>query len=247
MRGGARAAALTAALGLAAGAAYARWLKPYHDRWGASLDEVEAELPGDDLCPDAAGQVTRAISIDASPADVWPWLLQIGADRGGFYSYDWLENLFGLRIHSADRIVEHWQRLAVGDLVYASAGRTGGWSVAAIVPERALVLQAADVRTGRPLRRQEPPGWEFQWTFALRAYDDRWTRLLVRERVAFGNRCMRFFMAPVETVSFVMTRRMLIGIKERAEKAARRAEQDVVTSAADRGTYDPADAPTDVE
>lgn len=170
--------------------------------------------------PDPIAQLTRAISIDASPAEVWPWLLQIGADRGGFYSYDWLENLFGLRIHSADRIVEHWQDLAVGDLVYASADRSGGWYVAAVVPERALVLQMADARTRRPLRRDDPRGWEFQWTFALQEHGDRWTRLLVRERVAFGNRRMRFLMAPLGTVSFVMTRRMLKGIKERVERDA---------------------------
>lgn len=244
MRGDLRAvAAAAAAVGLAAGGAYARWLKPYHDRWGASLDEIEAALPGDDLCPDPSAQITRAISIDAAPADVWPWLLQIGADRGGFYSYDRLENLFGLRIHSADRIIDHWQQLAVGDLVYASADRTGGWSVVALVPERALVLQVADVRTGRPLRREDPPGWEFQWTFALQSYDDRWTRLLVRERVAFGNRRMRLLMAPAGTVSFVMTRRMLIGIKERVE-GARRARGDGGNPAADDR---PAGVPTVVE
>lgn len=216
MRRDASAFLVTAAVGIAAGGAYARWLKPHHDRWGASRDEVDAALPGDELLPEPADQLTRAISIDAPPAEVWPWLLQIGADRGGFYSYDWLENLFGLRIHSADHIVEEWQDLAVGDLVYASRDRGGGWYVAAIVPEQAMVLQVADVHTGRPLRRDDPPGWQFQWTFALHGYG-RWTRLLVRERVAFGNRRMRFLMAPVGTVSFVMTRRMMKGIKQRVE------------------------------
>jgi hypothetical protein len=176
--------------------------------------------------PEPAAQLTRAISIEASAAEVWPWLLQIGADRAGFYSYDRLENLFGLRIHSADRIIDHWQHLAVGDLVYASADRTGGWSVVSIVPERALVLQAADVRTGRPMRRDNPPGWEFQWTFALQEHGDRWTRLLVRERVAFGTRLMRLLMTPVGSVSFVMTRRMMLGIKERVEREAAKARRD---------------------
>lgn len=122
--------ARTAAAGIAASAAaaaivYRRVIEPWHQRWGAIDDEVAAELPGDDLVPEPASQITRAITIAAPPAAVWPWLVQIGADRAGFYSYDWLENLFGLRIHSADRIVDDWQELAVGDFVAASRSRSG--------------------------------------------------------------------------------------------------------------------------
>lgn len=201
-----------------AGAAYVRWVKPGHDRWGASDAEVDAVLPGDDLLPGPEAQVTRAITVDAAPAEVWRWIVQIGADRAGFYSYDWLENLIGLQIHSADRIVERWQHLTVGDIVYASRDRSGGWYVAALEPERFLVLQVADLRAGRALSRDEPPGWEFQWTFVLRDDNRGGTRLLVRERVAFGNLAMRLAMAPVGTISFVMTRRMLLGVKQRAEQ-----------------------------
>ena len=136
----------------------------------------------------------------------------------GFYSYDWLENLFALGIHSADRIVPEWQQREVGDLVYADAKGSGGWYVMAVEPDRVLVLMVADVRTGHPVRRSEPPWWEFAWTFALCAAPDGTTRLLVRERVAFGRLFVRLAMAPVGVVSFVMTRKTMLGIKARAER-----------------------------
>lgn len=206
-------------LGLVAGACYARWLKPRQDRWGATEEEVRAPLPGDELLPDPDAQNTRAITIDAPPGAVWPWLVQIGADKAGFYSYDWLEDAFGLGIHSADRVVEEWQRLEVGDIVYAARNRGGGWYVVDVRPGEALVLQMADLAQGRPLRRGTA-AWEFQWTFALRDLGDGRTRLLVRERVGFSTPTVRLLMAPAGPVSFVMTRRMLLGIKQRVERQA---------------------------
>lgn len=192
-------------------------VRPWHENWGATDDEVSGTLPGDELVREPASQGTRAITIDAAPSDVWPWIVQLGADRGGFYSYDWLENLFRLGIHSADRIVPEWQRRSVGELVHGNATGTGGWYVMDVRPNEALVLQTADVRAGRPARREEGFKWEFLWTFALRAGGDGSTRLLVRERVGFGSRLTRLVMAPVGIVSFLMTRKMLRGVKARAE------------------------------
>jgi hypothetical protein len=208
--------------GLAATAgviAYERFGRSRQERWGATDDEVAAPLVGDEHVTEPAMQVTRAITIDAPPAAVWPWVAQLGADRGGFYSYDRLENLFGLGIHSADHVVEEWQDVHVGDIVYASRSRTGGWLVVECRPGEALVLQVADVASRRPLGRDEKLGWEFLWTFALVGTEDGRTRLLVRERVAFTNPVTRILMAPVGLVSFVMTRRMLLGIRSRAEAA----------------------------
>ncbi len=199
---------------------YERWVKPWHQRWGATEAERSVTLPGDELVAEPATQLTRALTIDASPDRVWPWIVQLGADRGGFYSYDWLENLFGLKIHSADQIVQTWQRLRVGDVVYASRDRTGGWIVVDLRPHEALVLKVADLAAGRPLRRDEQLKWEFQWTFALRPTASGGTRLLVRERTAFGSAVARTVMAPVGVVSFVMTRRMMLGIKTRVEGIA---------------------------
>ena len=152
----------------------------------------------------------------------------LGADRGGFYTYDWLEDLFGLGIHSADDVIEEWQDLAVGDVVHADRAGTGGWYVVDLHPNEALVLKVADLAAGRPLRRDEQLRWEFQWTFALRDAPDGATRLLVRERVAFDSALTRTLMAPVGLVSFVMTRGMLLGIRSRVE--SRRARSSPPTT-----------------
>ncbi len=200
----------------ASAAAYARWVKPWQERWGATDEEIALPLPGDGLLREPASQVTRAVTIDASREEVWPWIVQMGADRGGFYTYDLLENLFGLGIHSADEIVDRWQDLQVGDVVHADRAGTGGWYVVDLRPNEALVLQVGDLAAGRPLRRDEKLRWEFQWTFAVRDAPGG-TRLLVRERVAFERTITRMLMAPVGLVSFVMTRGMLLGIRSRAE------------------------------
>ena len=207
-----------AATGGIALAADERVIRPWQERWGATDDEVATALPGDDLTAEPADEHTRAITIDAPPEQIWPWLVQLGADRGGFYSYTWLENVFGLDIHNADEIVPAWQDVSVGDVVWADRGRTGGWIVELIRPNQLLVLKVADVGRRRTARRDEGIGFEFQWTFVLRPLPTGGTRLLVRERVGFGRRVTRWVMAPVGTVSFLMTRRLLLGIKERAER-----------------------------
>lgn len=214
-----------AAVASASVVVYRTVVRPWHETWGATPEEVEGSLPGDELVAEPASQTTRAISIAASPEAVWPWVIQLGADRGGFYTYDWLENLFGLGIHSADQIVPEWQQRAVGDLVHGDAKGTGGWYVAEVRPNDALVLQMANVQAGRPARRDELLRWEFLWTFAVRPGRDGTTRLLVRERVGFDSQVTKLLMAPVGIVSFVMTQRMLRGIKARVEADARGAQR----------------------
>jgi hypothetical protein len=145
--------------------AYHWGLGPWQRAWGATDAELEAALPGDDCTAEPADQITPAITIDAPAERIWPWLVQLGADRGGSYSYDWLEDLFGLRIHGATELVPEWQDLRVGDLVYADRGRSGGWVVVDLVPDRALVMKVADVATRQPVGRSDGLGWEFRWTF----------------------------------------------------------------------------------
>ena len=206
--------------GVATAVAWHRWVTPSHERWGTTGNEARMALPGDEVVVEPAHQVTRAITIDAEPAGVWPWLAQLGADRGGFYSYEWLENLFGLGIRNSDRIVPAWQQREVGDLVYADAKGSGGWYVMEVLPGEALVLQMGDVRAGRPIRRDEKMGLEFSWSFVVRPAADGRSRLLVRERVGFGSPLTRVAMSPIGFVSFVMTQKMLRGIKACAEAVA---------------------------
>lgn len=210
---------LRTAVGLGVGTvlAYRHLLRPWHERWGATDEEVASSLPGDDLVAEPASQTTRAITIEAPVEAVWAWLIQVGAERGGFYSYDWLEDAFGLGIHSAMGLVPEWQQRTVGDVVYGDSKRRGGWYVMDVQPNRALVLQTGDLKHGRPASRSHGAFMEFSWAFVLRDNGDGTTRLLVRERVWLLNPMWRTVMSPVGLVSFVMTQKMMRGIKARAE------------------------------
>ena len=97
---------------------YATLIRPRILRWGATDEEAAERLPGDEVVAQPRYQTTHAVTIHARRSEVWPWLVQLGQGRGGLYSYDWLENLFGLGFRSADRIIPDLQRLAVGDQVW---------------------------------------------------------------------------------------------------------------------------------
>ena len=195
-----------------AAAAYILLARPRLIRWGATDQEFDELLPGDELVPNADLTATRAITIRASADQVWPWLAQLGQGRGGFYSYDFLENLVGADIHSADRIVPELQDLEVGDEILL--GPEFGYDVALLERGRALVL-----RGGFPMENIAPP-YDSTWAFVLRAESDATTRLLVRERYAYKRPWAPLIVEPTETLSFVMSQKMLRGIKARAERAA---------------------------
>jgi hypothetical protein len=181
-------------------------------RWGSTPEELAAALPGDELMPRASTTATRAISVAAAVDDVWPWIAQIGQGRGGFYSYDFLENLIGCDVHNADRVVPEWQSIAVGDAVRLHPDVA--LRVAAVDPGRALVL-----RGGVAMGSAAPP-YDFTWAFAVRAQGDGITRLVVRERYAYTRWWSALLVEPVQLISFVMSRRMLLGIRRRAQDAA---------------------------
>ncbi|WP_236044978.1 hypothetical protein [Haloarcula nitratireducens] len=152
-----------------------------------------------------------AITIDAPPDAIWPWLRQLGQERGGFYSYEWAENLVGLDIHNTDRIVPEWQDLSVGDTIrlgQADRFPDATLEVVELDPERALVLRTPD-----------QPAW-WVWSFTLEPLDDRTTRLLVRSRIRLpGNPAVRIGAQSVlDPVTFVMTYGMLRGLRERTER-----------------------------
>jgi hypothetical protein len=177
-------------------------------------------LPGDDLVPDPDVTTTRAITVRACAADVWPWIAQLGQARGGFYSYDVLENLLGCRIHSAEQIVPEWQAVEVGANVRLHP--KVALTVAGVDPGQALVL-----RGGVPIWNAAPP-YDFTWAFVLRDGSDGTTRLVVRERYGYTRWWASLIVRPAGLVSSVMTRRMLRGIRERAQRSGQSGGHRVV-------------------
>jgi hypothetical protein len=195
-----------------AAAAYVLLARPRLLSWGATELESEEPLPGDDLLAKADLTATRAITIRAPADQVWPWIAQLGQGRGGFYSFDFLENLVGCDIHSADRIVHEWQEVEVGDEVRFAP--EVGLVVALLERGRSFVL-----RGGIPMGNVAPP-YDFTWAFVLRAEPDETTRLLVRERYSYTRPWAFLLVEPTEAVSFVMSQKMLRGVRNRAERAA---------------------------
>jgi len=147
------------------GALYLRLARRAILTWGATSAEGEARLPGDELLEDANGVATRAITIEAPAGCVWPWIAQMGpSPRGGAYTYDWIENLLGLNMHSADRVLPEYQHPQIGD---GFGYGTNKMSFKIVEPEHVLVTQSAD--------------GNWVWTFVLEEQDGS-TRLISRNR-----------------------------------------------------------------
>jgi len=171
--------------------------------WGATPTEAAARLPGDELLEDADGVATRAIDIDAPAAAVWPWIAQMGpAPRGGAYTYDWIENLFGLDMHSTDRVLREFQNPQVGEVLGYGSNRM---RMERVEPGRVLALRSQD--------------GNWAWSFVLCEESGR-TRLISRNRFRLPTLIARLGMIPMEPASLVMERRMLLGIRARAERLA---------------------------
>lgn len=190
-------------------------------RWGATPGEVGDVLPGDEILPRAVMVTTRAVTIDAPPEAVWPWLVQMGQDRGGFYSYDWLESLFGLQFHNATQVVPGWQHLAVGDQMRAApagAGPEAGFTVVRVDPGRAIVTAIGDPERILPLVKAGALRDGGTWAFVLREAGPGRTRLLVRLRATFdAPRPLAWIIERLlEPVHFVMERKQLITLRELA-------------------------------
>ncbi|MDR0285830.1 MAG: hypothetical protein LBI33_13220 [Propionibacteriaceae bacterium] len=202
--------AVTLAAGAVAGmVAATRWQRT----WGTVPAERRAGLPGDSLIPVPRLTATRAITIDAPSERVWPWLVQLGWQRGGFYTFDRVENLFGLGLRSADTINPDWQRLDVGSLVQLADGVA--LRVAVVDQAKTLVL-FGDPST-ETATMAHMPQFSFTWAFVLEPDGAGGSRLIVRERYAWTGVALVPLFAAVEWISFVMSYGMLRGIKDRAE------------------------------
>ncbi|BCW68335.1 hypothetical protein NicSoilB4_30980 [Arthrobacter sp. NicSoilB4] len=214
-------AALAAA---AAAACYVLAVRPRMLNWGASTQEAAGPLPGDELVRAPRMQSTRAVTISAPAAGIWPWLVQLGAGRGGMYSYDLLENAAGPGIRSADRILPEHQRLDVGDVI--PLGPDVGIPVRRLETGSVLALGGTvDPRTGKitsAVAAPAGPRLELGWTFILQPVDPGTTRLLSRTRYDYSPLAVGLVLRPVlEPLQFIMERRMLLGIKSRAEARGR--------------------------
>lgn len=185
--------------------------RPVYVHWGTTAAERAAPLFGDNGQSGGLYRVDHAVTIRAPVDSVWPWLVQLGQDRAGFYSYDWLERLAGDNVHNAERIHPEWQRLEAGDFVRAAqpdylGGRLGdlGWRVKSVLPGRAFVLE----------------NWG---AFVLQPVDSDTTRFFVRTRGEGVATLAGVVLGPISTfmfepAHFIMQRRMMLGIRERAER-----------------------------
>jgi hypothetical protein len=183
-------------------------MRRWFGRWGTTATDRTRVMAGDAAVVDATYSAILATTVNAQPEHIWPWLVQMGYQRGGLYSYDWLDRLFGyLDCPSARVILPQFQQLAVGDEIPIGRGR--GFPVTAIEPYQALVLSG----TG--------DGFAWLWEFGLYPLDERRTRLVSRNRVRVPRTVGSWlFMRLIEPAAFLMTRRMLLGLKHRAEALA---------------------------
>lgn len=199
-----------------AGAALATWLATgRHLRWGAAPAEVTATLPGDDLILDATMTATRAITIAAPPDRVWPWVAQLGQERGGFYTSTLVETAFGCRVTNADTVVEEWQRPQVGDSFRLHPDLA--LRIGVVASGEALVATSVGLAP-----RQAGPAapFDFSWAFVVRPARDM-TRLVVRERYRPHTTAAVALVRGCGPVATVMTIGLLRGIRQRAEAAPR--------------------------
>lgn len=191
-----RAAAILTAAGVLAPVIDHGIVRPWLRRWGATADERARRLPGDqDTTP--LFTTTRAVTVHAPADEVWRWLVQIGQDRGGFYSYDWLENLAGCNLHSADAIHEAWQHRQAGDGLVLFEGYAA--PLLAVDPPHSLVIE----------------NWG---AYVIEPIDDTSCRLLARSRADRNITGIGYILA-IELPHAIMERKMMLGIKERAERS----------------------------
>ena len=230
-------------IGLLAGASAGYLLRRLGKRWGATEDEVYRSLPGDELVPHPMAETTHAITIHAPAVDIWPWLVQMGYDRGWWYTdahwYRLLETvLWQAKPHtSADRIIPELQHLADGDIIPDGPPGTAFFTVAELKPARALALYSithillmapASVRNNARLGLYG----EFSWAFILDEKEEGVTRLIVRTRASYGPWLFRLLTLPLfYPGDFLMARMMLRGIKQRAERTSDAATEGIGTTA----------------
>lgn len=202
------------------------FLRSKYRKWGSTEEELQRALPGDELVKVVKGWYEHAITINAAPPDVWPWIVQLGQNKGGFYSYELLENIVGSKIHNADDIIPEFQGTVVGDKV-AMTPTAAPYIVAAIEPSQSFVLQLrVNLQTQETVDNTQPLPDKYQdssWVFFLEQPTEGTTRLTSRSRNDWNQSKTNTFLYGIfGVISQAMDRKMLKGIKKRAETLASR-------------------------
>jgi hypothetical protein len=207
-------------LGGLAAAVYALVLRPWMLAWGSTAEERARPLPGDDLKPDAEYVTTRAVAIRAPAESVWPWLIQMGQDRAGFYTHNWVERALQSGIPDTSEIRPEWQHLEVGDLMRTNrdiGGQPMGWPVAAVDPGRSLVVTSKSMPAGT-------------YAFVIEPIDEGTSRLIVRDRARWKRSEWPFAALVYEPLHAYMETGLMSGVRRRAESAVRSLDEFVVAS-----------------
>jgi len=206
--------------------AYWKGFRPFHLFWGATNVERRRSFAGDELVERPQLESTRAITVNAGAERVWPWIVQLGQGRGGFYGYDRLNNLLGCRVRSADRIMTEFQTIGEGDMIRVHP--LHGCVVGMVNPGRALVLRAASMESAFPLDPDDSPYVAVTVAFILFERDDGTTRIVIRERCECTRWYRRLMMELLSLISFLTIRKMLLNVKERVELHAIRVPSRIV-------------------
>ena len=217
-------------------------LQRFSRRSGATDAEFHGSLPGDDVLPRPMIEWTRATTFEAPAEDVWPWLVQMGYGRGGWYTSERFDRIiWRIRNVSADRILDEWQHLAVGDIVPDGPGYAAYFRVAEVVPGRSIVYRSirhpyrghpvdpGDEDALRGLEQRLVDGGvylDFSWAFALRPIDQRRTRLVVRTRAAAHPAWLRLLAVPLGLVDFYHVSTMFSGLRRRVSGRLRARPSD---------------------
>ncbi len=211
-------------LGVTGVALFGFVLRPWYVNWGATREEATRPLPGDDLIPRPRLVSTRAVVIHAPADKVWPWLVQLGYGRAGWYNHDWINAAMGVRYYegtrSSSRILPQFQNLKVGDVVPLNAPDSG-WEVVSLEPNRLMILTAwIDVKTGRRVNPGDPPPAAYihsSQVYVLEELDRRTTRFIVRDRLDWELGRANLLGYVLEPGYFLQESAFMQGVKKRAE------------------------------
>jgi hypothetical protein len=188
---------------------YVSVVRPWALDWGTTSAERAQPLPGDDLLPDARYVTTRAVTVNAPPTAVWPWLVQMGQDRAGFYTHNWVERLLRSGIPDTHELHPEWQRLEPGDLMRTNhdiRGSAMGWPVAIVDPDHALVVRSRNMPLGT-------------YAFVLQPLEGDRTRLIVRDRAMWRRAELPFATVVYEPLHAYMETGLIRGVRQRAARA----------------------------